>query len=129
MPNCNAYGVEVDWQLPKVDAEIKWVSNLEERASRVENDLVKHTSPAEVAIISNRITEDRALRAAGKARPGEEEEEAQGEGSSNERSEEHDVEEVAGLDPAGSGIHHSTTAEAQEEGGAEEAEQWRRNGS
>jgi len=123
MPDCNAYRVEADWQLPVLVAGIEWVSGLEERASRVENDLVKRTSPAEAAFISKRIAEDRVLRVARKARPEEEEEEeAEGEGSSDERSQEHEAEEVARLDPTGSGINHSTVVEAQEEGGVEEAE-------
>lgn len=126
MPNCNAYGVEADWQLPEMDAEMQWVSNLEERASRVEGNMFKHTSKAEAEFIRRWIEEDKALRAAGKARLREEEEEedeAEGGGSSDERSEEHAVEGAAGIDPAGVEILQAAAAEAQGGGGVEEAEQ------
>lgn len=71
--------------MPELDAEIEWVSNLEERVTRVS---------------SRWIEEDQVLCAAGKARPGEEEEEeveAKGEGSSDEMREGYAMEKTLGL--------------------------------
>jgi len=127
MPDCNAYGVAADWQLPELDAEIEWVSNLEERASRVEGNMFKCTSTAEAEFIRRRIEEDKALRATGKARPGgeekEEEEEAEDEGSSHGKSEGNTMEEAAGGEPAGVEALYAAATEAQERDEAEEAEQ------
>jgi hypothetical protein len=93
MPDCNAYGVASDWQLPKLDTELEWTSNLVERATRVENNMFKRTSMIEAEFIRRRIKEDKAFRTAKKARPRRVEEEEEGEaedgGSSHDRSEAH----------------------------------------
>jgi hypothetical protein len=39
MPDCNAHGVAGDWQLPELNEELAWASNLVERATRVETNM------------------------------------------------------------------------------------------
>nr|XP_040245985.1 proline-rich receptor-like protein kinase PERK9 [Aegilops tauschii subsp. strangulata] len=95
---------------------------MKERASRVEDDLIKQTSRAEAAFIEMWIVEDRELLAGGGTGP-EEEEDAEGDDFSDEGSEERVVEEAAGLDPARAGTPQVTTAGAQEEDETEETRQ------
>ena len=73
MPDCNAHGVSGNCQLPTLEEELVWSSTLVERATKVETRMYKRTSKVEEAFIKRRIEEDKALRAAGKARPGGEE--------------------------------------------------------
>ena len=44
MPDCNAEGVPSTWQLPTVDEELRWLSNLVEKVTRTKDVMYKRTS-------------------------------------------------------------------------------------
>ena len=65
MPECNAQGVEPLWPMPTLENEMDWASNLTEKASRIERDLIKATKDEELAYITNKAAEVARISRAG----------------------------------------------------------------
>jgi hypothetical protein len=105
MPECTARGVKETWEMPELEQEMEWASNLMEVASREETDLVKGTIEEEQAYIASRIVKARRAEAKGAAGAEDDEEEEVEEGDEEElaevRKEELGGGEVAGTEAVG----------------------------
>jgi hypothetical protein len=98
IPTCTARGVKADWELPSLEDEMTWASNLTERPTREEKDLIQATRDEELAYIAYKAEE--ALKAGkasdSRATATDEEEETPDEEVAEEHQEEPVREEVAG---------------------------------